>query len=211
MFEATQPDGLAWMVSLTLVPHRRTAWYWSMVHRPGEPLLHVADLEVRIPKARLEIRSDALWADHICETPFDHWTVANELMAVALDDPQEALRSARGDLQPMAIDAEWEADGAVIVLDGDRTAGYEVQAISHGELHLGSGTPGDVDKIALDGVGRWVHRWGPWAPPAPVDEPLGYVLLDALPARNAVAARTVIRRQRVRPDGDGAGTPPPSA
>jgi hypothetical protein len=181
VFEAASAS-IAWVCSLTLFPNRRAAWYWTMVRRDDAPLLHAADLTLRLPKL-LEVRGDALWADHVCEAPFDHWTVANELMAVALASPSDALDGARGDLQPVALDMEWEASARPIDRHRDD---YEVPAISHGELHLGSGTPGDVEVIVLDGHGSWRHRWGEWTPPSPVDDPAGFVVLDEAPGNGAV-------------------------
>jgi hypothetical protein len=190
VFEAAGAS-VAWVCSLTLFPNRRTAWYWTMVHRASQPLLHASDLTLRLPKL-LEVRGDALWADHTCEAPFDHWTVANELMAVALASPRDALEGGRGDLQAMALDMEWEASARAVE---HRRDDYEVPAISHGELHLGSGTPGEVEVIELDGHGSWRHRWGEWVRPGATVDADGFVLLDAPPGDGAVlswrAARPV--------------------
>ena len=80
--------------------------------RTGEPLLHVTDWEVPLPAAGLALRSHGLWADHICEAPFEQWTVANETYAVALDDPADALDRAYGTAAALAFDVEWYASAA---------------------------------------------------------------------------------------------------
>ena len=42
-------------------------------------------------------KAQAMWAEHVCEAPFEQWTLGNETYAVALDDPDEGLGRAYGD------------------------------------------------------------------------------------------------------------------
>ena len=105
---------------LTLLPVQRRAWYWSVLVRDGEPLLHVADVDLPLPTSGLRVRTTGLWADHHCEAPFEQWTVRNECHAVALDDPADALGRAYGTAAPIALDLEWYAAGVPSPRNGCR-------------------------------------------------------------------------------------------
>ena len=131
----------------------RRCWYWSALSRPGAPLLHLVDWEVPLPRpgAGLTVRSAGLWADHVCEAPFQQWTVANEAYAVALDDPEDALGRAYGVATPIALDVEWYAAGPASAVPG----GYEQRGEVHGVVELGDGP------LELDGLpAHRTHRWG---------------------------------------------------
>ncbi len=126
------------------------AWYWAAVVRKGHPLLTLVDTELRLPSTSLAIRGEGLWADHVCETPLEHWTVANEAFSVALDDPDEALGAQRGVLVPLGIDLEWES--AADPVEGPD--GYSIEATVSGEILIADGS------LGIDAIGRWRHEWG---------------------------------------------------
>jgi len=151
------PDGpvLGGYACLTLLPNRRRAWYWSALVGRGRPLVSVVDLEVALPRSGLAIRSDGLWADHVCESPFEHWTVGSEALAVTLDDPDDALEGARGVPTPLGFDLEWEATAAP---RRSRPAGYVQACAVHGEVLVGP--TGEVERLCVDGVGHRAHWWG---------------------------------------------------
>lgn len=150
-FEAwDEGAALGALAAITLVSSERRAWYWSALIRDGEPLLTIVDTDLRMPATSLAIRGEGLWADHICETPLDHWTIANEAFAVALDDADEALGAQRGVLVPLGLDLEWEARGAPASTDD----GYVVPARVSGEILVADST------LTVDVVGRWRHEWG---------------------------------------------------
>ena len=168
-FEVVQPS-IAALACLTVLPHQRQAWYWSVVLRPDEPVIHVADLAVRLAPRTLELRGNELWADHIVEEPGERWTIGNEANAIALDDPAEAFGPGYGTPTPLGIDAEWERSSSPHLGDD----GYAVDAVVHGEVLIGS------SRVELDGPGRWWHRWGPLRlvnAPRP-SEPWAGVLLE---------------------------------
>ncbi|MEP6659736.1 MAG: hypothetical protein ABJD24_07460 [Acidimicrobiales bacterium] len=152
----TDGGSLGGYASITILPNLRRAWYWAALVGAGRPLITVVDLDVLLPRARLEIRSDALWADHVCETPFDHWTVSNEAIAVALDDPSDAIGLARGTPTPLGFDLEWEA-AAAPVSDG-RARFYRQDASVHGEVLVGP------ERLEIDAIGTRSHGWavGRW-------------------------------------------------
>jgi len=151
------------LVLLRLLPATRTCWYWSALVRAGRPLLHVNDWDAPLPRQGLTVRSEGLWADHICEAPLEQWTVANETYAVALDDPADALGRAYGTSAAMAFDLEWYATAGPTEIEG----GYEQEGEVHGAVELGEG-PLEVEAAR----GRRTHRWGdalePWLPPPAV-------------------------------------------
>jgi hypothetical protein len=164
-FEAWTKDGAFGAVAaITLVPDARHAWYWAAMVRDGEPLLTVVDTELRLPSTSFALRGEGLWADHVCETPLEHWTVSNEAFAVALDDPDDALGAQRGVLVPLGIDLEWESAADPI----EEPDGYAIAATVSGEILVADAT------LAIDASGCWRHEWGrlTW-PPAPAHAPHG--------------------------------------
>jgi hypothetical protein len=116
-----------------------------------------------MPATSLTLRGSSLWADHVCETPLEHWTVANEAYAVALD-PDEALGAQRGDIVPLGFDLEWESTGDPVEL----ADGYAIDAMVTGEVLIAD------ENLGVDVAGRWRHSWGslPW-PHAPARPPHG--------------------------------------
>ena len=78
---------------IALHPGLATTWFWAALVGDGRPLVTVVDNEVALPRGPgLDLRADGLWADAVCETPLDHWTLGMEAFGVALDDPTEAYR-----------------------------------------------------------------------------------------------------------------------
>ena len=150
-FEAWDTDGTFGAVAaITLLPHSREAWYWAAVVRADHPLLTLVDTELRLPSTSLAIRGEGLWADHVCETPLEHWTVANEAFSVALDDPDEALGAQRGVLVPLGIDLEWESAADPV----EEPVGYSIDATVSGEILIADAS------LSIDATGRWRHEWG---------------------------------------------------
>lgn len=158
-FDLASADGElgGWVAFTRFADH---AWYQAMLTGPHRQLLAVLDHDVPFRSNPLEVRTTGLWADHVCETPFEHWTLGLETFAVGLDDPLELHGRQHGDQVALGFDLEWEADGPV--LDGRHPVGiegYELPCRVHGEVLIGP------DAIDFDGVGTRSHRWGPldWA------------------------------------------------
>jgi hypothetical protein len=145
--------GAAAFTWLTLLPVQRRAWYWSVLVRDGEPLLHVADNDLPLPTAGLRVRTTGLWADHHCEAPFEQWTVRNECHAVALDDPADALGRAYGTAAAVAFDVEWYAAGRATAVAG----GYTQAGEAHAVIEVTGGP------LELVGAAARSHTWGPLA------------------------------------------------
>jgi hypothetical protein len=128
----------------------------------GRPLLHVSD--ANLPPLRsgdhLLVKGEGMWAEHICESPFEQWTVTNETYAAALDDPDDAWGRAYGTPTPIAFDLEWYATTPPEPVEG----GYFQNGEVHGLIELGSGSIEAVFKATR------THRWTPfeWST-APLD------------------------------------------
>ncbi|MGH9118716.1 MAG: hypothetical protein ACRD0A_12815 [Acidimicrobiales bacterium] len=151
-FEFLTDAGLGGYVTLTLFPALGTTWYWAYLVGDGGGPVAIIDDSAPLPRppGSLELRTEGLWAVHVCETPLDHWTIGNEAFAVRFDDPDEALGRQRGDRVPLGLDLEWETAAPVV----DLTGGYAVPCVVHGEVLVGH------DRLAIDGWGWRDHRWG---------------------------------------------------
>lgn len=151
-FEFTADDGaLGGWARLTLVPHTSTAWYHGFLTGPDRQLVAVLDHEVPLPLDDLEIRATGLWATHICETPFDHWTIGLEAFGLGVDDVREIYGRQFGDRVPLGFDLEWEADAVPVPLTAD---GYQQACEVSGEILVGD------EEIDFVGSGWRDHRWG---------------------------------------------------
>lgn len=158
MFEAwTPPADVGLVTALVLLPNQGRAWYWAMLVRAGHPLLHLAVLDAALPVSGLMVRTTGLWADHICEAPFEQWTVANEAHVVALDDPDDATGRAYGVPEPLAFDVEWYAAGPAELGPN----GYGQAGEVHGVVELAG------SHLDLVGPARRRHGWGGSWPVAP--------------------------------------------
>jgi hypothetical protein len=152
-FEFFTAAGLGGYVTLTLFPSRGAAWYWAyLVGDGGGGPVAVIDDDAPLPRppGSLELRTEGLWADHICETPLDHWTIGNEAFALRFDDPDEVFGRQRGERVPLGFDLEWETAAASARIDD----GYAVPCVVHGEVLVGH------DRLAINGSGWRDHRWG---------------------------------------------------
>jgi hypothetical protein len=139
----------------SLVRNEAGVSYFAALVRVGEPLLHVSDLGG--PPLRsvdhLIVKSEGLWAEHICEDPFTQWTIANETYAVALDDPDDVFGRPYGTPTPIAFDLEWYATGdATSVL-----AGYQQTGTVEASIEVPGG-PITGEFMAIRS-----HRWGNWS------------------------------------------------
>ena len=151
-FEFFTDGGLGGYSTISVYPHRRVAWYWAyLVGGDGGPVAVIDDdAPLPRPAGSLELRTEGLWADHICETPLDHWTVGNEAFALRFDDPDEALGRQRGERVPLGFDLEWETAASIV----DVADGYAVPCVVHGDVLFGQ------EGLTVEGWGWRDHRWG---------------------------------------------------
>ncbi len=153
-FDFVSGDGaFGGFVRLALHPGRKRVWYWAYLTRPGRPVVVVRDHDLEVPRGRdLEVRGDGLWAQIICETPFEHWSAGLEAFAVAIDDPARAWGDERGDPTALGLDLEWEMQARPHRLP---RPGYAQPAVVHGEVLIGA------ERLELEGTGWYTHAWGP--------------------------------------------------
>jgi hypothetical protein len=184
--------GLTWAV--TAQPSEGRAGFAAAVLRPGEPAIVLVDDDIDLPARRWELRTSGLWADHVCETPLDHWSYGLEAFALVVDDPAELLGRAVGDRIPLGWELEFEAGGTAVPEGPDA---YRQDGVVHGLLLIGSTTT----EVELAAVRR--HWWGTEPPRA----------LEGQPAPDAVALPSADRCWWVAPGPGGltvCHTPRPS-
>lgn len=152
-FDFTTSGGdLGGYLRLGLHPAAGVTWFWAALVGEGRPLVTVVDHDVALPRGPgLDLRAEGLWADAVCETPLEHWTLGLEAFGVALDDPSEAYRSVRGDRTALGFDMEWETAGPA---SERRPAGYHLPCAVHGQVLVGR------EVIDFDGWGGRSHEWG---------------------------------------------------
>jgi hypothetical protein len=157
-FDFSRPDGTGGYVRLGLYPEQRRAWYWAYLVGPEHGLVVVRDHDVALPRGdALEVRADGLWAECICETPMEHWSLGLEAFGVRLDDPGDAYRGEVGERLPVGLDLEWEVITPVFDYpygEDHRGAHYQHAGAVQGEILVGD------DRIEFDGVGERDHSWG---------------------------------------------------
>ncbi len=150
-FDAVDDTGLGLFVQFTLLPHRKACWFVAALARPGQDLILCHDTDAASPPGSvLEIRSGALWSHAICESPWQHWTVAMEAYALEMADPFDAWTNPVGIRTGLAFDLEWEHTGEVTE---SSEHGYEVPATVSGELQT------EDTQLEISAVGNWSHRW----------------------------------------------------
>lgn len=157
VFAAWSDDGSVGVVS----GHRllgAVAWYWAAVVEDGQPLLHLAEWEVRVRADPFVVKAPEMWAEHHCVSPMRQWSIGNEAHAAALDDASEALGRGYGVPTPMASDLEWYAiGGATEIADG-----FEQIGVVHGEIEL-------LGRPNIEFVEAPAHRWRRWTDDATLD------------------------------------------
>ncbi len=150
--------GLGGFVGLCIYPNLNVAWWWTHLLTP-DGLVAVRDHEVPPPRTGLEVRSEGLWGELVCETPLEHWGVGLEAFGVRYDDPAEAWGSEWGERVPVGLDLEWETLGPPVeaALPGPPAGadgGYLQPGSVHGELLVGD------QRIPFTGTGVRARRWG---------------------------------------------------
>lgn len=137
-------------------------WYWAALARRDRPLVHMAEWSVPLRANPMIAKAHEMWAEIECVAPFEQWTIGNELYAISLDDPDDALGRAHGHVMPFAMDLEWYATSRAESLPAD--TGYRQRGVVHGDIEL-------LDTGGLEIVEapaeRW-HRWGTRLEAAPL-------------------------------------------
>ena len=99
------------------------------------------------------VKGDLLWAEHLCEAAHEQWTVSNESLAIAVDDPLEISQSGFGEPTPVASDVEWYATSQSAPLTAG--AGYQQVGVVHGLIEVAGRPPVEIVEASA-----WrCHRW----------------------------------------------------
>jgi hypothetical protein len=147
------------------VDGRRFSFQAAVLAGRQLPLV-ISETAIAGPQRGWALRTTGLWADHVCETPDEHWSYGLEAFALAIDDPEELLGRGFGEPTPLGWELEFEADAPPMATG----PGTEVQAgVGHGLL-LGPDRHLAVEGRALRGhavvdpgndavdVGRWLGQ-----------------------------------------------------
>ena len=88
----------------------RSAWYVAALLGSQRPLVLVVDPKIRIEELSpyLEFRAEGIWAQHVCETPLQHWTIGLEAFGVTLEHLEDAMGDQWGVRAGVGLDLEWE-------------------------------------------------------------------------------------------------------
>jgi hypothetical protein len=130
-------QGISGALRLTIAGDRHAepaASFDAQVVVPDVGVVVVRDDDVAAPRlgegrdALVVVRAEGLWAELLCETPGEHWSIGLEAFGVRFDDEAEAAASDRGERVPVGFDLEWETPDRVVgeVLVG--RARYELTA-----------------------------------------------------------------------------------
>ena len=125
-------------------------WYCFGFIRQDAPLLHVAEFDIVRRPDPMIAKADSLWAEFMCDAPFEQWTLGSETYAVELDDPAEGLGRAYGRAVPIASDLEWYANGPVTEIE----SGYEQFGVMLGMVETEHG-PFEIHEVSAYRTHRW--------------------------------------------------------
>jgi hypothetical protein len=120
--------------SLQLTVDESTASFVAQVVVPGVGVVVVRDDDVAPPRLGqgrdhvLVVRAEGLWAELLCETPGEHWSVGLEAFGVRFDSEAEAAVSDRGERVPVGLDVEWETPDRVVGVVLVGRARYDLDA-----------------------------------------------------------------------------------
>jgi hypothetical protein len=136
----------------------------------------ISDTEIALGST-WEIRTSGLWAQQVCERPFEHWSYGLEAFALEIDDPKELLGRGFGQRVPIG----WELD----FLAAQRPepvglGGFSQSGSLEGSLLTGSGE--------VDVEGRAVRTYFPRRPDSHSD--LVTLADSPIPSADGVALPT---------------------
>ena len=151
-FWSPQHDLGGW-VHFTYDQSSRKGWYVTALLGVDRQLVLVVDPKIPIPRLSqyLEFRAEGIWAQHVCETPLEHWTVGLEAFGVTLETAEDAMGNQWGKRTGVGLDLEWER-----IEDTEETlTGFRQRCSVSGEVL--------IDEQAFDlHVDGWRSRsWGP--------------------------------------------------
>jgi len=149
-FDFVDPAGVRGELRLAFSPAVGVASWWTRLDLPDIGLVVVRDDELALPRrtGSLVVRGEGLWADLLCETPFEHWTIGVEAFGLQVDDVADEV----GDRIPIGLDLEWEVTEGDAIDAGD--SGYAQVGTMRGEVLIGDA------RIDVEAPAHREHRWG---------------------------------------------------
>lgn len=137
-------------------PARGHATFHAAMLRLDDDPVVVVEFEIPLPSRGWEIRASGLWADHVCETPMDHWSYGLEAFGLSIDNPTELLGAALGDRVPLGWELEFEARAP---------AHFTGSASRYGQIGSVHGLLLEHQRTTeVDGYGVRSHWWGTHGP-----------------------------------------------
>ncbi len=173
MFAPATANRSALGVTLSVVADRagRRVSFAAVVLQQGADPVAVCELEVALPRSGWELRAPGLWADHVCESPLDHWSYGLEAFGLRLDGPEELLGRALGERVPIGWSLEFEAAAAAEWVAAGSS--YRQTGVVHGLL---LGADGSTE---IEGSAMRSHWWAGVSPELEVGTP-GAVVSELL-------------------------------
>ena len=105
-----------------------SATFEASLALPDTGYVLVRDDDLASPRGSLlQVRGDGLWAELVCETPGEHWSIGLEAFGLRFADEAEARVTDRGERVAIGFDLEWEAPGTVFgeILLGARRLAFD--------------------------------------------------------------------------------------
>lgn len=151
------PERVIVATQVSVHPASGAASFQAAVVEPGRRPVVITESDLRIPGRGWELRGSGLWADHLVETPYRHWSYGLEAFALAIDDPWELMAAGLGERIALGWELEFECEQ-----DPERLgpSGYQQLGTAHGLLLLGR------RQLEIEGPACRSHRWGAPAPDA---------------------------------------------
>ena len=136
----------------------------------------IVDWDLPLVTQAFEFRGSGIWADLVCETPIEHWTIGLEAFGLVVD-PEEVLTAELfGQPIPLGFDLDVESQSAPDLFD----SGFAYHARVTGDLLVGD------KRIEFDAQGVRRRWWGSFEParePCPQDLPVQGQVSVAWPGR----------------------------
>lgn len=101
--------GAPLVIATQVARHPDGCAFHAVVAEPRQLPLVIAENGIAGGARGWEFRAPGLWADHVCETPDEHWSYGLEAFALAIDDPEELLGRGYGQRVPLGWELEFEA------------------------------------------------------------------------------------------------------
>jgi len=145
---------LAGFLRISVRPADQCSWCSVVVHPVGSQPVVVLDWSLPTASGGFAFRAPGIWADLVCETPIEQWTVGLEAFGVAVEPGEVLTPDSFGERTPVGLDLDVEAISA----PDELVSGFEHRVSVRGEVLVGP------DAYEIDGRGTRRRWWGPYEP-----------------------------------------------